>query len=294
MPKTSRGSEFRFKYGVAAAGAVSQSLIGQLPPRSLGPVCAVSYRVASRIANTLGGTSPESGAYPVRSAAELNGAPAILFHAPPDQITGVLDWLESAAVEWTDKPVIFCDCVPGESVIARFHARGASVAMASRFEVPGYLLVEGSPLAVTAGHRIARELRMKAIEIAPGCRNIFDAAITLSTGALTPLIDTAADFLRDAGVRDADAPRLAASLFQETALSYAHSGKQSWRWYVKEPEKERIEAQIEGAGPEAGPVLRRILLYGFDLFDKHAAIAGGLRQDAPKNTKARPDKAGLR
>ena len=51
----SRALGFRFKYGVLGAGAVAKSLIGRLPAktRDLGPVSAVSFRVASRIANTL-------------------------------------------------------------------------------------------------------------------------------------------------------------------------------------------------------------------------------------------------
>jgi hypothetical protein len=89
-------------------------------------------------------------------------------------------------------------------------------------------------------------------------------------------------------VRDADAPRLAAALFQETARTYSHSGKQSWGWYAKEPDANRIEAEIEGAGPQLGPVLRQLLLYGFGLFGKHTVTADAL------NTKARPHEAGLR
>jgi len=275
VPKTSRESGYRFKYGIAAAGAVGNSLIGQLSPETLGPVCGVSYRVASRIANTL------RGGYPVRSAAEMNGAPAVLFHSPPDQIESLLKLLESAPVNWAGKSLIFCDCAVGEAVIGRFRDRGASIAVARKFEIPGYLAIEGMPLALIAAHRIAKELRLKPIGIEAGCANIFDAAVTLGTSALTPLIDAAAAFLRQAGVRDTDAPRLAAALFQETARAYAHSGKQSWAWYVKEPEAERIEAQIKGAGPQLGPVLRLLLLYGFELFDKHPAIAEAIKHKSP-------------
>ncbi len=273
MPKTSRESGYRFKYGIAAAGAVGNSLIGQLSREALGPVCGVSYRVASRIANTL------RGGYPVRSAAEMNGAPAVLFHSPPDQIEGLLKLLESAPVDWSGKSLIFCDCAAGEAVIGRFRDRGASVAVARKFEIPGYLAIEGMPLALITAHRIAKELRLKPIGIEAGCADIFDAAVTLGTSALTPLIDAAATFLREAGVRDTDAPRLAAALFQETARAYAHSGKQSWGWYVKEPEAQRIEAQIKGAGPRLGPVLRLLLLYGFELFDKHPGTARSIKQE---------------
>jgi len=193
VQKTSRASGYRFKYGVAAAGAVGSSLIGQLSRETLGPVCGVSYRVASRIANTL------HGGYAVRSAMELNSAPAILFHAPPDQVDGLLELLELAPVEWNGKPLIFCDCIADKTSVERFNALGASVAMVRKFEIPGYLILEGTPPGLITGHRIAKELRMKPIEISAGCANVFDAALTLGTCALTPLIDTAAAFLRQAG-----------------------------------------------------------------------------------------------
>jgi hypothetical protein len=282
VTKTSRGSGYRFKYGIAAAGAVGHSLIGKLSRESLGPVCGVSYQVASRIANTLG------GGYPVRSAAELNGAPAVLFHSPPDQMEGLLKLLESSPVDWSGKILIFCDSPAGESGAARFHARGASIAAARTFEIPGYLVVEGEPPALIVAHRIAKELGVKPIGIEAGHGNVFDAAVTLGTYALTPLIDTVATFLRNACVRDTDAARLAASLFQETARAYAHSGKQSWGWYAREPKADRIRAQIEAAGPQLGPVFRQLLLYGFELFAKHGSAADAL------NTKARPEKTGLR
>ena len=43
------------EYGVIGAGALSKSLIGQLPrkARQIGPVAGVSFRVASRMANSL-------------------------------------------------------------------------------------------------------------------------------------------------------------------------------------------------------------------------------------------------
>src|ERR1700722_7222042 len=72
----SRESEFRHKFGVFGAGAVSRSLIGGFVARSrdVGPVAAASFRVASRLANTL------KGGYPVREPSALVTARAILFY----------------------------------------------------------------------------------------------------------------------------------------------------------------------------------------------------------------------
>ena len=77
--------ESRYKYAVFAAGAVAKCLIGKLPSKTgeVGPVAAVSYRVASRIANTL------RAGYPVRAPDELDAAAVILFHAPPNPFNAV-------------------------------------------------------------------------------------------------------------------------------------------------------------------------------------------------------------
>jgi predicted short-subunit dehydrogenase-like oxidoreductase (DUF2520 family) len=267
VQKRSRGSGFRFKYGIAGAGAVSKSLIGRLSGKTLGPVTGVSYRVASRIANTL------PGGFAARTADELGSAPVVLCHSSPDQRTALLGLLENAQIEWSGKSLIFCDCAVERCVMTRFRERGASVALARQFEIPGFLIIEGDDPALHFAQRLATELRLKAIEIVEGAADVFEAAVTLGTCALTPLIDSAAKFLRAAGVRDTDAPRLAAALFQRTAAEYAHSGKQSWGWYLRQPAPEEIEAQIRAAGDCLGPVLRQMLLYGFELYGKHAETA---------------------
>lgn len=279
----SRASEFQpdpglKRYGVSGAGAVSKSIIGRLPAkaRELGPVCGVSFRVASRIANTL------RAGYAVRSADELNVAPVILFHAPPDQAPALLGLLESAAIDWAAKSLIICDCHVERSSIARFHDKGASIAIAREFGIPGQIAIEGTARALLAAQKIARALQLRAIEINIRNADVFDAAVTLATAAFTPLLDSAAAFLRTSGVREIDAPRLAAAMFEQTARAYAHSGKQSWEWYMKKPDLERIEAQIAVSGPETGALLRQLLLHGFDLFKKHPAAAAALRKTTSK------------
>jgi hypothetical protein len=260
------------KYGVIGAGAVSRSLIGQLPgkARDLGPVSAVSYRVASRVANTL------RAGYPVRTAKELNDASTILFHAPADQFNCVLTLLDEAEIQWAGRALVFCDCEVPAGAVRCFQAKGASTASVRHFGIPGLLAVDGSGAALTTVHRIARAAKMKALQIAAGSSDAFDAAITFGNAAMTPLIDCAAVLLRDAGIRDIEATRVAAALFEQTARDYARSGKQSWAWHMRKPELSRMEAQIAAAGPRLGPLLRRLLWFGLASFDKHAEVAAML------------------
>jgi hypothetical protein len=262
-----------FKFGVLGAGAIAKGLIGRLPAKSrdLGPVAAVSLRVASRIANTL------RAGYAVRSVEELNVAPTILFQAPPDQAPALLERLEAADIEWNGKSLIFCDCDDAPEVRARLQARGASTASARQFGIPGRIATEGNGPALTAAHQIARELKLKAVEILPGSTDAFEAAVTLGRCAITPLIDSAAALFRRAGIRDSEAARIAAALIQQTASEYAHSGKQSWGWYIRRPELDRLEAQLAAAGESLGPILRQLLIFGIETFEKYPELGCELR-----------------
>jgi hypothetical protein len=268
---TSRASEFRHKYAIAGAGAVGKSLIGNLKLSDFGPVAGVSFRVASRIANAL-----RTG-QPARGPADLNASRTILFHSPADQIPALMQMLLSDQIEWKGKALIVCDCEVDAPLLTQLRSRGASIAAAREFGIVGYLAIQGAGNALSAAHRLARELRLKAIEVPDGAEHSFAAAITLGTRAFTPLVDRVAALLRHAGVRETEAPRLAAALFQKTAADYSHSGKQSWGWYMQGPEISQLETEIAAtsavSGANLGDILRQLVLLGLDVYDKHPDAA---------------------
>jgi hypothetical protein len=270
----SRASEFQAEYGVIGAGALSKSLIGQLPRRSrqLGPVVGVSFRVASRMANSL------RAGHAARNADELDGIPVILFHAPADQVHSLALLLEGARIDWKDKSLIFCDCEVPAVLLERFRSLGASTAVARQFGMAGSIMVEGVLPALGHVHRIASELRLHSIEITPGTSDLFAAAVTLATGALTPLVNRTAAFLRATGIRDKEAVRIAVTLFGQTVQEYGHSGKQSWAWHARTPDAAQMEAEVVAVIEPFRRLFRELILCGFDDFEKHAAIANSLRE----------------
>lgn len=272
----SRESEFRHKYGVYGAGAVNRSLIGSLAAhtRQLGPVSAVSFRVASRLANTL------KNGYAVRDPAELRNASVILFHAPVDQVATQFAFLLQASFDWTGRSLILCNCQAAPEITACFTAKGASVATIREFGVGGFVAIHGSTEAIKAAIRIGRTLHLRMVEILPSKEALFDAGITLSTAAITPVIHWAASLLRNAGARDTDAAGLAAALVEQTARGYSRSGRQSWEWQVEAPDARVLLSQIASAGQDCGPLFRDLLLLGFDLFAKHPELAAGIREAA--------------
>lgn len=278
----SRASGFQAEYGVIGAGALSKSLVGHLPRKSrqIGPVAGVSFRVASRMTNSL------RAGFAARSADELNSLPVILFHAPAVQVRTIAALLEHAKIDWTNKALIFCDCEVPVALVDHFRALGASTAVARQFGIPGTIMVEGAAPALMRAHRIAAELRLRAIEITPGSGDVFAAALTLATAAQTPLIHRAAGMMRACGLRDKEAVTMATLLFEQTVHDYGHSGRQSWAWHVREPETEEIEAEIAAVDEPFRSLYRRLILLGFDDFEKHPEVAAELRAAEARKTES--------
>lgn len=273
----SRASVFQVEYGVIGAGALGTSLIGQLPRklRQIGPVAGASFRVASRMANSL------RAGHAARTADELDEMPVILFHTPAKQIGAIAELLELARIDWKGKALVFCDCKPPCALLKRFQLQGADTAVVRQFGIAGSIMVEGTAAALACAHRIAVELRLKAIEIAPGSGDVFSAAVTLATCALTPLVHRSASLLRASGLRDREAARMATALFEQTIQAYGHSGRQSWAWHIREPESQQVDAEIAAVGQPFRELFRRLILSGLDDFEKHPEVARTLRGTAP-------------
>ena len=269
----SRASAYRPEFALVAAGAVARSLVGRMRSRAhtLGPVAAVSLRVASRIANSLHAGSA------VRSPQELNGARSILFHSPPGQGPALVELLTHPGIHWRCKSLVLCDSEIPDAASLILRERGASIASVKSLPSLGAASIEGDQSATAAARRVVTDTGLRAVEIAPGGGVFFAAAVTLCSGALTPLVDRAALLLRMAGLRDADAARLAARMVRQTAGEYSQSGRQSWAWHVRPPDPERLAMEAAAAPDYIRPLLRALILAGFDDLARHPDIADRLR-----------------
>jgi len=266
-----RGLEFQPEYGLIAAGAVNSSFIGRLPgkARALGPVVGVSYRVASRIANSL------RAGKAARSVDELNDFRLILFHSLPAQHDTLIGMLKDSDIQWQGKSLLFCD---SEATGAEpFLEAGASVSRLRNCAIPGRMLLQGSNPSLAAGHRLVRDLNLKAIEVDADSAAVLDAAVTLATGALTPLIEHTAGLLRQCGLRDGESLKLAAQLFEKTTKEYAHSGRQSWAWFSQEPDAERLLDQLNAVGSDLRPLLGELILSGLRELNRHPEVERRIR-----------------
>jgi hypothetical protein len=240
--------------------------------KAIGPVAAVSFRVASRIVNTLG------AGIPVRSAADLDSVRVILFHSPPDQFPALAESLLAAPIRWAGKSLIFCDCQCSEEYAGRFRALGVRHAGIRHCAIPSRLIVNGDGPAMLVAHRLARDLGMKTIELTAATTPAFETALTLASGAITPLIDQSAGLLRQCGLRDTEASRVAAGLFEQTAREYGRSGRQSWTWYQRPPNAALLWAQLGAAGTRMRRIIGEAILFGLEEHGRHEDAARALRQ----------------
>lgn len=267
----SRESEYPNDFALVGAGSVAASLAGRLArtPGKLGPVVAVSYRVASRIANSL------KAGTPARDASVLAEWPLVLISAPADQMRALTVTLSACGIAWRGKTLIFVDCEPGP--MANGPMREAAFGWIRRCPIPRRLTVGGDSGALGAALRLAGTSDRRPIVVSHELEARFNAAMLLGGAGLTPIIDSVAHVLRETGMSDKQATKAAASLFLNTVNDYSHSGRQSWDWHVHEPELDRLRELIAAIETPLGPLLRDLLLLGFERFQRHEALASALR-----------------
>src|SRR6266850_8484306 len=129
-----------------AAGRLTGSDIcgfGRLSDR-LGPVMAPSFRLASRIANSL------RAGHPVRDYAEFDSCSPIVVSVPDAIVPAVVNEIASANICWRNKAIVLCSALLDSGELSVLAERGASIGSISAipgFEDPRYL-VEGDRLAI--------------------------------------------------------------------------------------------------------------------------------------------------
>src|SRR5215212_1834677 len=109
-------------FAVAGGGRISSSFVTRLPnlTSELGPVAAQSYRLASRIANTIG------AGHPVRRYADLNASKLILICAPAKSLGQIVSTL-AEALDCRGKVILFCEGGADSRQLAALKSNGAAV-----------------------------------------------------------------------------------------------------------------------------------------------------------------------
>jgi predicted short-subunit dehydrogenase-like oxidoreductase (DUF2520 family) len=228
-------------WGLAAAGNISQSLLMRVPQlkHKLGPVASSSYRLASRIVNTLrAGTA-------VRTAAELQSTNVILLCVPGVPLTQLVGLSFVEEIQWQGKTVLICDTAVNGEISADLRLRGASVATLNSVPgLPASFLISGDRASLKLARTLVRSVAGGIIEIAPEHLVLFDAAVTLASSLFTSLLETAVECLRQSGLDQPLTGKTVDLLFQHSLRSFKHSGRKSWSGPVANGDRDSIDAQI--------------------------------------------------
>ncbi len=263
---------------------MSDALIAKLPAlrRDLGPVASSSYRLASRIANTL------KAGYPVPSYADLKDESLILLCVPRQRLASTVDAL-AVAMEWRGRSIVLLGA--GGSVrLAALRARGASTASIHEIDglVPPRFIAEGDSKAVRNARRLVQSFGGRLERIDKGKLDLYRAARSFGTSLLIPMIDAGAECLREAGMSKSAARKVAAGIFEQSVRAYAHAGRRSWNGALARGDEAALARELRRL-EELKPLLARhyrdAAAFALELFGRHpelrqklggrAAAAGG-------------------
>jgi hypothetical protein len=190
----------------------------------LGPVKASSYRLASRIANSL------RAGYAVKNYSEFDACRMILVCVPDQALPGVLAELFSEDISWHGKSVVLCSAWLDSSNLREFSAHGASVS--SICTIPGFdhvrYLVEGDKMAIQESKRLVEHRERRAIAIERHLKPLFLAALTCTGSLLFVLLMAASESLRHAGLRSSASAAILEKQLTDSLRSYVRGGRRAY------------------------------------------------------------------
>lgn len=204
--------------GNAAASPVLRALGAA---QAIGPVASTSFRVASRIANTL------RAGRAVPSAEAFEACSLVLIRAPHPALDAAVAQLTAAPFEWKNRTVILIG--DDGKCLAPLRELGAVTAVIAA--MPGFedriFVLEGERAAL----RELRPLLGRAVQIAlipPGARARFDAAITLAGYALFPTLAAADAAFVSTGLSRRVTDPVLEKMVQRTLRAWMSGRRKAW------------------------------------------------------------------
>src|SRR5579872_400369 len=229
---------------LVAGGKLSSSPLAHfwLLSEVLGPVKASSYRLASRIANSL------RAGHPVKDYAEFDACRLILLCVPDQALARTVAELCSAGISWRGKSVVLCSAWRGSGDLHEFSARGASIA--SLAAIPGFrdtrYLLEGDKRAVQESKRLVETREHRSVTIERDLKPLYLAALTCTGSLLIPLVMAAWESLRRAGLTSAMSISILEKQLNKGLRAYARGGR---RAYIPPPELTSQLRALSAADP---------------------------------------------
>jgi predicted short-subunit dehydrogenase-like oxidoreductase (DUF2520 family) len=241
-------------FAVAGGGRVSGSFVARLPDlaSALGPVAAQSYRLASRIVNSIGAGRA------VPAYRDLNGSTLILICVPVQGVASIVSAL-AEALECQGKIILLCEAGADSRNLAPLREQGAAVG--SLQSIPGFdgkrFVVEGDTIATREAKRLIRQLGGRVEEISTAKIAEYAAGLSFGTSLFTPLLEASLQCLQDAGMTKNSAMKIIEGLFQNSLRGYLYAGKRSWSGPLAAGDHAAVRYEIEALAASR-PVLARL------------------------------------
>lgn len=183
-----------------------------------------TFSAASRAVNALGRGAP------VRDYAALADADLLLVKVSERDMESVVGELAASQLKWPGRIVVLLDSRHDSDALHSLEHHGAMTAsvnyLGSAQEV---FLLEGHPDAVRTLRVMLRCPGCQVLEIRRGAKGIYDAGVRAATIDFIPLLMTAVERFRKAGMDSAAARSTAAALFEDSIRAYSRAGKRLLR-----------------------------------------------------------------
>jgi hypothetical protein len=212
--------------GLIVEGNSTHSTVLRLPkmPEELGPVKSKSLRVSRRLSNLL------KAGYPVASYESLQAARLILIRAPDSVIPRIVDELCQSELVFKDLSFVLCESWLSTDTLEPLRDRGASVATLVNVPNSGrtWFVVEGQLTAVRQMRRLIELNEARALELRPGTKQLYFAAMLLATTVPIPLFLGAQKALRGSGVSGNHLRTVLNAMAQSMFKDFAKGARGFW------------------------------------------------------------------
>lgn len=206
-----------------AAGRLSRSFTGRLAglQEHLGPVKGPSYRLASRLVNSI------HAGFPVQDYQELGEFRLLLVSVPQAQLRGALEELAASGIDWRGRSVALCDEVLDSGELNELAARLAHTASLWPVEALGErcYAAEGDRAAVREVRKLVEGGRGRLLEIRQGSKALYLAAMAFAGSLMTPLAAASLDCLRAAGLTASAANGVIESTASRSVRGFLKAGR---------------------------------------------------------------------
>lgn len=228
--------------GLVGAGGVGQSFIAHMPSlhAQLGPIKGVSFAAARRLEVSL------RAGRAVPNYAALEFCSLIWIYVPENTLDVTLrDLAEQSAMHHT--MLVICETQRDSATFELLRHRGAQIATLNTvdesWQTP--FIAEGHPETVRTIRKILMHERRRMIELRPGTKNRFLAAMDMMSELLRPFSAAALSCMQSAGVELSAASHLLENAALRTLRGAAKPGRKATSATTREQLAYALAHQVE-------------------------------------------------